>query len=77
MYLRPVDKEIIKLTADGMSLKEISTITKMSMPTITAYRTRIIKIFGAKNSANLVALAYNHGLLNIPTGWVKELIITP
>jgi DNA-binding CsgD family transcriptional regulator len=75
MYLNQINREIIQLTADGMSLKEIAAVTRMDYTTISTYRTRIIQMFGARNSANLVAICYNHGILKVPSQWIPENIV--
>jgi DNA-binding NarL/FixJ family response regulator len=52
------------MLADGSSVKEIAHELDVSDHTIKNDLIEMRRNFGAKNNCNLVALAYQHGVLN-------------
>src|ERR1700758_2058400 len=55
--LTPRALEVLQLVVDGRSSKEIATLLKISLNTVSAHRTRIGRTLGCHNSAELVAFA--------------------
>lgn len=62
--MSPREKEIIELIAKGYSNKEIASKLFLSPSTIDSHRRNIMKRFKAKNSVELIALAYKNGILD-------------
>jgi DNA-binding NarL/FixJ family response regulator len=63
--LTPRELEVLQLVVDGRSSKEIATLLKISLNTVSAHRTRIGRTLGCHNSAELVAFAIRKGLVRI------------
>jgi DNA-binding CsgD family transcriptional regulator len=63
--LEPHHKEIIRMVAAGMTNKEIATITKFADSSIETVRGKLIRYAGVRNSPQLVAWAYESGILKL------------
>lgn len=61
--LTPVEREVIAMIADGATTPEMADRTKYTACTIESMRVRLLKKMGAKNVANLVAIAYRNGII--------------
>lgn len=60
-----MEQAILELTADGLTAEEISESHNMSVAAVEGHRKMLMKKFKAKNAANLVSIAYQHGYLKI------------
>lgn len=67
MDLTTTEKEIIRLVADGYTEPEIAELTKYSKNSVHVIRHRIMKRLGAKNTPHMVSIAYQQGILEVPT----------
>lgn len=57
------DRQLIRLLSEGKSTKQISSEMNLAENTINSYRQLLLKQTNTKNSEELVAFAYNNGLL--------------
>jgi len=57
------ERAVLRLTATGLSSKEIGRELGLSAKTVENYRSRILGKLGVANSAEAVALAFREGLL--------------
>lgn len=64
--LTPVEKEIIQLTANGLTIKAIADTLHHKEPTIETYRTNLLRKLQVTNAPQLIAYAFRNGILNIP-----------
>ena len=55
--------QVIKLTVEGRSLKEIASEISLSAKTISTYRSRAFEKLGVKNDAELARYMQMHGLV--------------
>jgi DNA-binding NarL/FixJ family response regulator len=63
VLLNPVESELLKSLAHGLTTKAIAGEMKMSEATTETYRIRLIKKLGVSNTAALLAYAYRNGIL--------------
>jgi DNA-binding NarL/FixJ family response regulator len=63
VLLNPVENEILKALARGLTTKEIASHMKMSESTAETYRIRLIRKLHVSNTASLLSYAYRNGLL--------------
>jgi DNA-binding NarL/FixJ family response regulator len=63
VLLNPIENEMMKALARGLTTKAIAAQMKMSEPTTETYRIRLIKKLGVSNTAALLAYAYRNGIL--------------
>lgn len=61
--ITPMEREIIALTAQGLSCKLIAIRLKCTHTTAESYRGRILRKFHLKTSPQMVAWAYQNGIL--------------
>lgn len=61
--LTPLEIEIIRYIADGLSNKEIGVLTKYTTNSVETFRTALYKKLGAVNAPNLIHKAYKNGVL--------------
>lgn len=67
MFLRQLshrELEILKLTGNGWSSKEIGSELNISYRTVEAHRNNVMKKLNAKNTAGLIKLAVKSGLID-------------
>lgn len=57
------EREVLQFVARGLSAKEIGTELNISHRTVETHRTNLMKKLGAKNSAELVRLGTDMGLI--------------
>ena len=57
------ENELLRHIAGGLTTKEIAIQLKMTEATTETYRVRLIKKYGASNSAAMLAYAYRNGIL--------------
>ena len=62
--LTPREKEIVALIAAGASSKEVAKKLFLSVSTIETHRANLMRKMGARNVAQLVHYALQHGLVN-------------
>ncbi len=62
--LTPREKEVIRLSADGLTSQEIAMRLGMSPRTVNQHVDNVADKLGTKNRAHTVAEAIRHGLLN-------------
>ena len=58
--------QVLRLIVHGKSAKDIARLLGITLNTVSAHRTRIGRILGCRNSAELVAYAIRKGLVQIP-----------
>jgi two-component system, NarL family, response regulator NreC len=58
--------EVLRLIVYGKSSKEIAHLLGISLNTVSAHRTRIARTLNCRNSAELVTVAIQKGLVQIP-----------
>jgi DNA-binding NarL/FixJ family response regulator len=63
--LTPRQREIVQLTAEGKSNKQIAGLLDLSDKTIEFHKHRIMESFNLKSKADLVLFALKHGLISI------------
>ena len=56
--------QLLLMVADGATVAEMAEETEMSRCTIIHDLAELRNMFGARNNCNLVALAYQKGILN-------------
>jgi two-component system, NarL family, response regulator NreC len=61
--LTPTEKEILKLTAEGLPGKEISSRLTLSLKKVMGYRTKIMEFLHLKNRAELIKFTLRKGLI--------------
>lgn len=57
------DRQLIQLISAGKSSKEIASIMNLGENTVNSYRQMLLRQTGAKNTDELIALAFRNGLL--------------
>lgn len=58
--------DVLILIAKGKTLKEISSVLKISEKTVSTYRYRILKKLNLKNNAEIIYYAIKNKLIHIP-----------
>ena len=61
--ISPRDRELLKLISEGASSKEIACVTRLTENTVNSYRRDLLLQANTKNTDELVAYAYQNGLL--------------
>lgn len=61
--LTVTEREMIQLISDGKLNKEIAPILRHTLESTENIRTKLVKKVGARNTANLVSIAYKEGIL--------------
>ncbi len=60
------EKEVVKLVAEGNSVKEIAWILKLSVKTIEAHKFNLMRKLGIHNKAHLVQYAFQKRIVRLP-----------
>ena len=63
MWLTPREKELLKQIVDGYTNPEIAEKLFLSVETVNSYRKNLLLKLGARNTAVLVKMAYEHRLI--------------
>jgi two-component system, NarL family, response regulator NreC len=63
--LSPREKQLLRLVAQGRRNKEIAEQLSVSIKSVEAYRSRLMKKLGCSNSAELVRYAIREGLASL------------
>jgi DNA-binding NarL/FixJ family response regulator len=61
--LTPRQREVLRLIADGMRMKEIGATLGLSTRTVETHKYEIMRILGVDSTAALVRYALEHGLI--------------
>jgi DNA-binding NarL/FixJ family response regulator len=63
--LTPRQQEVLRLVAEGRSIKEIASILDISAKTVEFHKSRIMKSIGLHTTAELTQYAIKHGLVSV------------
>ena len=66
--LSPRQREVLQLICDGLSSDAIAAKLNLSVNTVAAHRARTMRVLRVNRSAELVAYAIRHGLVDLPRG---------
>ena len=66
--LTPREQEILKLLAEGNSVREVSERLKVSIKTADAHKFNLMRKLGIHNKAQLVTYAIQNRILKLPAG---------
>jgi len=61
--LTPRQREVLRLIADGMRMKEIASTLGLSTRTVETHKYEMMRILGVDSTATLVRYALEHGLI--------------
>jgi DNA-binding NarL/FixJ family response regulator len=61
--LTPRQREVLRLIADGMRMKEIASTLGLSPRTVETHKYELMRILGVDSTATLVRYALEHGLI--------------
>ena len=64
--LTPRELQVLRLIVHGKAAKDIADVLGISVNTVSVHRTRIGRALKCRNSAELVAFALRHGLVQVP-----------
>jgi DNA-binding CsgD family transcriptional regulator len=59
------EKEVLELLANGMTNQDIATSLDISINTVDTYRRSLLSKLKAKNTAELIKLAFVHKLISL------------
>jgi len=62
--LTPPQKEVLRLIADGMRMKEVASTLGLSTRTVETHKYEMMRILGVDSTAALVRYALEHGLIS-------------
>jgi DNA-binding NarL/FixJ family response regulator len=63
--LTPRQREVLQLSAEGRSAKEVASLLHISSRTAEYHRARVMKVLGVKTTAELVQYAIRNGLISV------------
>ena len=63
--LSPREREVLKLLAEGLSVKEIATRLDLSVKTVDAHKTNLMKKIGVHDRAELIKYAIQKKLIAV------------
>jgi DNA-binding NarL/FixJ family response regulator len=63
--LTPRQREVLQLSAEGRSAKEVASLLHISSRTAEFHRARVMKVLGVKTTAELVQYAIRNGLISV------------
>jgi two-component system response regulator NreC len=66
--LTPREREVVKLIAEGNSVKEIATLLGLSVKTIEAHKFNLMRKLNIHNKAQLVTYAIQKKIVKMPAG---------
>jgi len=67
--LTPREREILKLLAEGNSVKEIAVLLGLSVKTVEAHKFNLMRKLGIHNKAELVMWAIQKKVVKIPANF--------
>jgi DNA-binding NarL/FixJ family response regulator len=62
-HLTPRQREVVQLVAEGRSMKEISSMLRISTRTVAFHKYRVMEEFGIKTNLDLVKFAIREGIV--------------
>ena len=63
--LTPRQREVLQLSAEGRSAKEVASLLHISPRTAELHRARVMKVLGARTTAELVQYAILNGIISV------------
>ncbi len=66
--LTPREREVVKMIAEGNSVKEIARLLGLSIKTIEAHKFNLMRKLDIHNKAQLVTYAFQKKIVKMPTG---------
>jgi DNA-binding NarL/FixJ family response regulator len=60
------EREVLKLLADGLSVKDIGTRLSLSVKTVDVHKTNLMRKLGIHDRAGLIRYAIQHRLVRLP-----------
>ena len=63
-WLTSRQRELLRLTAEGRTLKEIAFMLNISVKTVEFHKYRLMRLLGARNSAELITTAIRSGIVS-------------
>jgi DNA-binding NarL/FixJ family response regulator len=63
--LTPRQREVLQLTAEGRSAKEVASLLHISSRTAEFHRARVMKVLGIRTTAELVQYAIRNGIISV------------
>ncbi len=63
--LTPRQREVLQLTSEGRSAKEIASILNISTRTVEFHKYRAMESLGLRTSADLIQYAIKHGIVSV------------
>jgi two-component system response regulator NreC len=60
------EREVLKLLADGLSVKDIGTRLSLSVKTVDVHKTNLMRKLGIHDRAGLIRYAIQHRLIRLP-----------
>jgi DNA-binding NarL/FixJ family response regulator len=63
--LTPRQREVLQLSAEGRSAKEIASLLHISSRTAEYHRARVMKVLGIRTAAELVQYAIRNGIISV------------
>ena len=66
--LTPREREVIKMIAEGNSVKEIATVLGLSIKTVEAHKFNLMRKLNIHNKAQLVTYAIQRKIVKMPAG---------
>jgi two-component system, NarL family, response regulator NreC len=66
--LTPREREVIKMIAEGNSVKEIATLLGLSIKTVEAHKFNLMRKLNIHNKAQLVTFAIQKKIVKMPAG---------
>jgi DNA-binding NarL/FixJ family response regulator len=66
--LTPREREVIKMLAEGNSVRQIAEILKLSVKTVEAHKFNLMRKLNIHNKAQLVTYAIQKKIVKMPAG---------
>ena len=66
--LTPREREVVKMIAEGNSVREIANLLGLSIKTVEAHKFNLMRKLGIHNKAQLVTYAIQKKILKVPAG---------
>jgi DNA-binding NarL/FixJ family response regulator len=63
--LTPRQREVLQLSAEGRSAKEVASLLHISSRTAEFHRARVMKVLGIRTAAELVQYAIRNGIISV------------
>ncbi len=65
LELTPRQREVVQLTSEGRSAKEIASILNISTRTVEFHKYRVMESLGLRTNADLIQYAIRHGIVSV------------